>query len=111
MRLPFVLDDNAIALKLLPANKMRSVLTTVGIDIGGRSHAVARCREGQTRADREPGFFLAEVPRRCHQKADYRGRRPLHPAGHDHTRDREIAQQEKRQPARSQQRHESRASE
>jgi transposase len=28
-------------------------MSTVGIDIGGRSHAVARCREGQTRADRE----------------------------------------------------------
>jgi transposase len=28
-------------------------VTTVGIDIGGRSHAVARCRDGQLRADRE----------------------------------------------------------
>jgi transposase len=28
-------------------------VTTVGIDIGGRSHAVARCRDGQARADRE----------------------------------------------------------
>ena len=28
-------------------------MTTIGIDIGGRSHAVARCREGQARADRE----------------------------------------------------------
>ncbi len=28
-------------------------MSTVGIDIGGRSHAVARCREGQARADRE----------------------------------------------------------
>ena len=28
-------------------------MTTIGIDIGGRSHAVARCRDGQTRADRE----------------------------------------------------------
>lgn len=28
-------------------------MTTIGIDIGGRSHAVARCRDGQARADRE----------------------------------------------------------
>ena len=28
-------------------------MTTIGIDIGGRSHAVARCRDGETRADRE----------------------------------------------------------
>ncbi len=28
-------------------------MTTIGIDIGGRSHAVARCREGAGRADRE----------------------------------------------------------
>jgi transposase len=28
-------------------------MSTVGIDIGGRSHAVARCRTGETRADRE----------------------------------------------------------
>ena len=28
-------------------------MVTVGIDIGGRSHAVARCRDGQARADRE----------------------------------------------------------
>jgi transposase len=28
-------------------------VTTIGVDIGGRSHAVARCRDGQTRADRE----------------------------------------------------------
>ena len=28
-------------------------MTTIGIDIGGRSHAVASCRDGQTRADRE----------------------------------------------------------
>jgi transposase len=28
-------------------------MSTIGIDIGGRSHAVARCREGQARADRE----------------------------------------------------------
>jgi transposase len=28
-------------------------MTTIGIDIGGRSHAVARCRIGETRADRE----------------------------------------------------------
>jgi transposase len=28
-------------------------VTTIGIDIGGRSHAVARCRDGQARADRE----------------------------------------------------------
>ena len=28
-------------------------MVTVGIDIGGRSHAVARCREGLARADRE----------------------------------------------------------
>ncbi len=28
-------------------------MATVGIDIGGRSHAVARCRDGQARADRE----------------------------------------------------------
>jgi transposase len=28
-------------------------VVTVGIDIGGRSHVVARCRDGQARADRE----------------------------------------------------------
>src|SRR5712691_7269268 len=28
-------------------------MTTIGIDIGGRSHAAARCRDGRTRADRE----------------------------------------------------------
>jgi transposase len=28
-------------------------VVTIGIDIGGRSHAVARCREGSSRADRE----------------------------------------------------------
>jgi transposase len=28
-------------------------VTTIGIDIGGRTHAVARCRDGQSRADRE----------------------------------------------------------
>jgi transposase len=28
-------------------------VATVGIDIGGRTHAVARCREGASRADRE----------------------------------------------------------
>jgi len=28
-------------------------MTTIGIDIGGRSHAVARCRDGMSRADRE----------------------------------------------------------
>jgi transposase len=28
-------------------------VATVGIDIGGRSHAVARCRDGKPRADRE----------------------------------------------------------
>ncbi|HEV8699455.1 MAG TPA: IS110 family transposase [Candidatus Limnocylindrales bacterium] len=28
-------------------------MTTIGIDIGGRSHAVARCRDGLPRADRE----------------------------------------------------------
>lgn len=28
-------------------------MTTVGIDIGGRTHVAARCRDGQTRADRE----------------------------------------------------------
>jgi hypothetical protein len=28
-------------------------VTTVGIDIGGRSHVVARCRDGNLRADRE----------------------------------------------------------
>lgn len=28
-------------------------MTTIGIDIGGRRHAVARCRDGETRADRE----------------------------------------------------------
>jgi transposase len=27
-------------------------MTTIGIDIGGRNHAVARCRTGETRADR-----------------------------------------------------------
>ncbi len=27
-------------------------MTTIGIDIGGRSHTVARCRDGQARADR-----------------------------------------------------------
>src|ERR1035437_4730472 len=28
-------------------------MVTVGIDIGGRTHVVARCRDGQARADRE----------------------------------------------------------
>lgn len=28
-------------------------MTTIGIDIGGRTHVVARCRDGQARADRE----------------------------------------------------------
>ncbi len=28
-------------------------MTTIGIDIGGRSHAVARCRDGAAKADRE----------------------------------------------------------
>ena len=28
-------------------------MTTIGIDIGGRTHVVARCRDGQSRADRE----------------------------------------------------------
>ena len=28
-------------------------MVTIGVDIGGRSHAVARCRVGQSRADRE----------------------------------------------------------
>lgn len=28
-------------------------VVTVGIDVGGRSHVVARCRDGQARADRE----------------------------------------------------------
>jgi len=28
-------------------------MTTIGIDIGGRTHVVARCRIGQARADRE----------------------------------------------------------
>ncbi len=28
-------------------------MTTIGIDIGGRSHALARCRDGNSRADRE----------------------------------------------------------
>ncbi|NJD27934.1 MAG: IS110 family transposase [Chloroflexi bacterium] len=28
-------------------------MTTIGIDIGGRSHAVARCRDGEPKADRE----------------------------------------------------------
>ena len=28
-------------------------MTTIGIDIGGRTHVVARCREGQPKADRE----------------------------------------------------------
>lgn len=28
-------------------------MTTIGIDIGGRMHVVARCRDGQPRADRE----------------------------------------------------------
>ncbi len=28
-------------------------MTTIGIDIGGRSHVVARCRDGASRADRE----------------------------------------------------------
>lgn len=28
-------------------------MTTIGIDIGGRTHVVARCRDGQVRADRE----------------------------------------------------------
>ena len=28
-------------------------MITVGIDIGGRQHVVARCREGRDKADRE----------------------------------------------------------
>ena len=28
-------------------------MLTVGIDIGGKQHAVARCREGQDKAERE----------------------------------------------------------
>jgi transposase len=28
-------------------------MTTIGIDIGGRTHVAARCRDGQSRADRE----------------------------------------------------------
>ena len=28
-------------------------VTTIGIDIGGRTHVAARCRDGQVRADRE----------------------------------------------------------
>ena len=28
-------------------------MLTIGIDIGGRSHAVARCRDGNLKADRE----------------------------------------------------------
>ena len=28
-------------------------MTTVGIDIGGRTHLIARCRDGMSRADRE----------------------------------------------------------
>jgi transposase len=28
-------------------------VVTVGVDIGGRSHAVARCRDGMLKADRE----------------------------------------------------------
>ena len=28
-------------------------MTTIGIDIGGRRHVAARCRDGQARADRE----------------------------------------------------------
>lgn len=28
-------------------------MTTIGIDIGGRTHVVARCRDGQAKADRE----------------------------------------------------------
>ena len=28
-------------------------MMTIGIDIGGKQHAVARCREGQPKADRE----------------------------------------------------------
>ena len=28
-------------------------MTTIGIDIGGRTHVAARCRDGQARADRE----------------------------------------------------------
>ena len=28
-------------------------MMTVGIDIGGRQHAVARCREGMDQADRD----------------------------------------------------------
>lgn len=28
-------------------------MMTVGIDIGGRRHAVARCREGRSKADRQ----------------------------------------------------------
>lgn len=28
-------------------------MATIGIDIGGRTHVAARCRDGQARADRE----------------------------------------------------------
>lgn len=28
-------------------------MATIGIDIGGRSHALARCRDGEAKADRE----------------------------------------------------------
>lgn len=28
-------------------------MTTIGVDIGGRSRAVARCRDGASKADRE----------------------------------------------------------
>ena len=33
--------------------KEAGLMTTIGIDIGGRTHVAARCRDGQTRADRE----------------------------------------------------------
>jgi transposase len=37
----------------LGSAKEAAQVVTVGIDIGGRSHAVARCRDGNLRADRE----------------------------------------------------------
>ena len=35
------------------SGKERARMTTIGIDIGGRAHVAARCRDGQSRADRE----------------------------------------------------------
>jgi transposase len=37
----------------LGSNDGGTRVATIGIDIGGRSHAVAKCREGEARADRE----------------------------------------------------------